>query len=345
MTTFVPSSLDLRTSLIFCFHLKKTAAESHRMLVEAYGDHALGKSQCFEWFKKFKSGDFDVRNEERGRPPKKFEDGDLQGLLDEDDSQTQQQLADQLNVTREAVSMRLRAMGKVQKMGKWVPHELNDRQQENRKTTCNMLLSRYKRKSFLHRIVTGDEKWIYFENPKRKKSWVAPGEPSTSTARPNRYGRKTMLCVWWDQKGIIYYELLRPGETVNTERYRLQMTNLNRALSEKRPEYERRQHKVILLHDNAPAHTSRPVKDTIQALGWETLSHAAYSPDLAPSDYHLFASMGHALAEQRFTSYENVQEWLNNWFSSKEDQFFWRGIHKLPERWEMCIASDGKYFE
>jgi len=43
------------------------------MLVEAYGGHALGKSQCFEWFKKFKSGDFDVRNEERGKPPKKIE--------------------------------------------------------------------------------------------------------------------------------------------------------------------------------------------------------------------------------------------------------------------------------
>jgi len=49
--------------------------------------------------------------------------------------------------------------------------------------------------------------------------WVISGEPSTSTARPNRYGRKTMLCVWWDQKGVIYYELLKPGETVNTERY------------------------------------------------------------------------------------------------------------------------------
>ena len=32
-----------------------------------------------------------------------------------------------------------------------------------------MLFAKYKRKSFLHRIVTGDEKWIYFENPKRQK--------------------------------------------------------------------------------------------------------------------------------------------------------------------------------
>ena len=39
----------------------------------------------------------------------------------------------------------------------------------------------------------------FFENPKRKKSWIDPGAPSTSTTRSNRFGRKTMLCVWWDQ--------------------------------------------------------------------------------------------------------------------------------------------------
>ena len=42
------------------------------MLVTDYGDNALGKSQWFERFKKFKSGDFDVRNEEHERPPQKF---------------------------------------------------------------------------------------------------------------------------------------------------------------------------------------------------------------------------------------------------------------------------------
>ena len=173
MSNFMPGNYDLRTALIFCYPFEENCCRiaSNACRRWAYGEHALGKSQSFEWFKKFKSGDFDVRNEERGKkPPKKFEDSELQALLDEDDAQTQQQLADQLNVIREAVSIRLKSMRKIQKIGKWVPHELNERQQENRKTTCEMLLARYKRKSFLHRIVTGDEKWIYFENLKRKRS-------------------------------------------------------------------------------------------------------------------------------------------------------------------------------
>jgi len=40
-----------------------------------------------------------------------------------------------------------------------------------------------------------------------------------------------MLCVWWDQKSVIYYELLKPGEIVN--RYYQQLIKLHRALREK----------------------------------------------------------------------------------------------------------------
>ena len=58
MSNFVPGNYDLRTALIFCYYLKKIAAESHRMLVEAYGEHALGKSLCFEWFKKTQKWQF-----------------------------------------------------------------------------------------------------------------------------------------------------------------------------------------------------------------------------------------------------------------------------------------------
>jgi len=153
-----------------------------------------------------------------------------------------------LGVSQVAISMRLHAMGKVQKIEKWVPHKLNDRWSDI-KTHAKFCLPEQKRKSFLHRIVTGDEKWIYFQNPKRKKSWVDPTQPSIFSSRINRFGRKTMLYVWWDQEGVIYYELLKSGKTVNAHRYHQQLIKLHRALREKRPHYRKRQDKLIFLHD------------------------------------------------------------------------------------------------
>ncbi|UYV61468.1 hypothetical protein LAZ67_1004952 [Cordylochernes scorpioides] len=198
---------------------------------------------------------------------------------------------------------------------------------------------------FLHRIVTGDEKWIHYDNPKHRKSWVKPGHASTSTAKPNIHGKKLMLCIWWDQLGVIYYELLQPNETITGERYQQQLMRLSRALKIKRPLYAKRHDKVIYQHDNARPHVAKVVKETLEALQWDVLPHPLYSPDIAPSDYHMFRSMTHGLAEQHFTSYEEAKNWVNVWIASKDEEFFRHGIRMLPERWEKVVAKDGQYFE
>ncbi|UYV62817.1 hypothetical protein LAZ67_2002026 [Cordylochernes scorpioides] len=95
-----PKSAHLREVLLFAFNWKKSASEAHRMLEEVYSDHALSKSQCYRWFKKFQSGDFELDNEPHGKPPQKFEDAELQALLDEDSTQMQEQLAKQLQVSQ-----------------------------------------------------------------------------------------------------------------------------------------------------------------------------------------------------------------------------------------------------
>ena len=66
---------------------------------------------------------------------------------------------------------------------------------------------------------------------------------------------------------------------------------------------------------------TKPLRNTLEALNWEVLPRAAYSQDSTPSDYHLFATMSRALAEQRFGSYEDVKKWLVEWFVSKRGSF------------------------
>lgn len=339
----------LREVLLYFFFSKKTASESHNLFVETYGEYALSRTQCFEWFQRFASGDFDVKDKERPGQPKKFEDEELQALLDEDPSQTLVELSASLNVGVMTVWDRLEKMGMIQKQGYWVPHKLQARDVERRFSTCELLLERHNKKGFLHRVIAGDEKWIHYDNPKPKKYRAKRGElvPFTSTSTPKQeiYGTKVMLCIWWDQKGVIYYELLEPGETITGETYRRQLMRLNRALKEKRPETETRHDHVILQHDNARPHIAGVVQSYLETLRWEVLPHPPYSPDIAPTDYHLFRSMQDDLAGKHFQSYEEVKNWFDAFIASKPEHWFWNGIHDMPEKWRKVIACGGHYFK
>jgi Transposase. len=84
-----------------------------------------------------------------------------------------------------------------------------------------------------------------FGKPKVEKIVAVPSEASPSTPRPNCFGRKIMLCVWWDQSSSVYYKPLEPGETVNAQRYHQEMINLNHALIKKQPEWAKRHGKGI----------------------------------------------------------------------------------------------------
>ncbi|XP_011068817.1 PREDICTED: uncharacterized protein LOC105154792 [Acromyrmex echinatior] len=67
--------------------------------LEVYGDHALSERTCQKWFARFKSGDFDLEDQERAGCPRNFEDAELEALLDEDPCQTQEEFALSLEVT------------------------------------------------------------------------------------------------------------------------------------------------------------------------------------------------------------------------------------------------------
>jgi len=168
-----------------------------------------------------------------------------------------------------------------------MPYELKPRDVERRFFTCEQLIQRQQRKGFLNRIVSGDEKWIFYDNSKKKKYYAkVTGQSlpstSTSTSRPNIHGSKIMLCIW-DQKDLVYYELLKLDDSITGDRYRLQLIRLSRALREKRPEYEQKHDKVILLQDNARSHVAKVVKKYLEKC--DVLPYPPYSLDIAPSDY------------------------------------------------------------
>jgi histone-lysine N-methyltransferase SETMAR len=64
-------------------------------------------------------------------------------------------------------------------------------------------------------------------------------------------------------------------------------------------------------------------------LGWATIPHSPYSPDLAPTDYHLFQSLSNQLHEKKFDDESNVKTDLADFFSHKSLDFYERGIFPL----------------
>ena len=124
--------------------------------------------------------------------------------------------------------------------------------------------------------------------------------------------KKFLLCIWWDQLDVVYYELLKPNETITGAVYRTQLMRLSRALKDKRAHYCSRHDKVILMHDNARPHVAALVKTYMETLEQEVLPHPPYSPDIAPSDFHLFRLMTHGLSEQHFSSYGNNKNWVDS---------------------------------
>jgi hypothetical protein len=102
---------------------------------------------------------------------------------------------------------------------------------------------------------------------------------------------------------------------------------------------------VILQHDNARPHTARATVATITDLHFDTLPHPPYSPDLTPSDYHMFGPLKEAMGGKKFRFDEEVHQVVHDWLRTRPQEFFSRGIRALPVRWRKCVERQENYVE
>jgi hypothetical protein len=77
----------------------------------------------------------------------------------------------------------------------------------------------------------------------------------------------------------------------------------------------------------------------------ECIPHLAYSPDLAPIDYHVFGPLKEALGGKKFSTDNEIKEAVHRWLRSQSEEFFSRRIQALVKRWHTCIERCGEYVE
>ena len=139
-----------------------------------------------------------------------------------------------------------------------------------------------------------------------------------------------MLCIWWDWKGVLYYELLPENQTINSNMYYSQLDQLKAALDEKQPELVNRKH-IIFRQDEARLHVSLTTRQKLLQLGWTFLFIRCIHQTLHLQIFHLFRSLQHSLNGKKFSSLEDCKRHLEQFFAQKCKKFWKDGIMKLPE--------------
>lgn len=336
------SKHKIRYILQFYFDKGENASQAAENMNNVYGPDTVTANHAQYWFRRFRSGNFDVKDASRsGRPVVKNVDKIME-MIKSDRHLSTVAIARELKIAQKTVWNHLHKAGFKKKLDVWVPHDLSQKNLLDRISICKSLLNRNNVDPFLKRLVTGDEKWLTYDNIKRQRSWSIRGESAQKVAKPRLTSRKVLLCVWWDWQGIIYYELLPYGQTINTVLYCQQLDRLKEAIAQKRPALANTK-KIVFHHDNARPHTSISTRQKLRQLGWEVLMHPPYSPDLAPSDYHLFLSIANDFAGENFASREACENRLDQFFANKDKSFYERGIMKLPSKWQQIIEQNGAY--
>jgi len=137
-----------------------------------------------------------------------------------------------------------------------------------------------------------DETWLYHYDPETQQQsmdWRHSGSPRPKKIPIAKIRWKSYRLEFLDQDGILLIDYLLRAQTINAEYYSSLLVQLKDILNEKR--LGKFTKVVLFLHDNAPAHRTLATQKKLAYLGFQYLDHPPYTPDLAPSDYHLFPGL------------------------------------------------------
>ena len=167
------------------------------------------------------------------------------------------------------------------------------------------------------------------ESKRERYEWKFPYEKATQKMKTcgESKGRCFMLFVFWDSRGIVLLDFAERNATINLD------YNCDLLKQVRRKRRKVRNLPYWFLHDNASIHSSRKALETLQELGFQTVSHLPYSPDLAPSDFFLFRHLKKYLRGKHFENKVELRQTVENYFSalsrSHFESAFEEHIHRM----------------
>ena len=149
---------------------------------------------------------------------------------------TMKEVADILKIYKSGIENHLHQFGYVNHFNVWVPQKLCEKNLLDYIYACNSVLKHKENVPFIKQIVMGDGKWMLYNYMKWKRSRGKWNKPLPTTPKASLHPKKVMLCIWWDCKAVLYYELFLENWTINSNKHCSQLDQLKAALTEKLPE-------------------------------------------------------------------------------------------------------------
>lgn len=346
--------MEQRAVIKFHAKLGTSATETFKMMQKAYGSECLSRSMTFEWHKRFLEGRQSLEDDERLGRPISIRTADsiriVQEFVSNDRNATLRMMEDALDMSKETIRKILKEdLGKTKVCAKFVPHTLTEEQRLLRvRHAREIMRAANKSTTFLKSIVTGGETWCFQYDPETKcqsAEWKSKSSPQAKKTRKVLSKVKAMLIVFFDCKGIIHHEFVPDGQTITGDYYLEALQRLLGRIRRIRPEYRDPGDWCLLLHDNAPSHTSLVVRQFLARNQVCVLNHSPYSPDLAPCDFALFPKMKMKLKGCVFDDIEAIKSASTSTLEAIPKTEHVHTFESLLSRCKKCIESEGEYFE
>lgn len=346
--------VHFRAMMLYDFKVDLTEEECFIRLTKAFPDEAPAQRTVERWYAKFQEGKFDLNDEERiGRPISVVNDVNTQAvaaLVKENPRITYEEIEHMLGISAPSIFTILHEHLKLRKVScRWVPHLLKEKEKQERVRISKEIIEKFQdgQSPHLHKILTGDETWVYCFEPELKqqsKQWIGEGDSRPAKVVKNRYCGKQMAVVFFTSKGLVKIVLLEPKQTVTAKWYSdVCLDQVFAALKKDRRLKGFTQ--IWLHHDNASVHTAHYTKNYLEGIDCNLLDHPPHSPDLAPADFFLFREVKNRMRGIQYRTKEDATAafaeiieslTIQDWESCFKDWF---------NRYNRCIEANGDYFE
>jgi len=231
---------------------------------------------------------------------------------------------------------------------RWVPKqlELTDDHKQQRIDACQSLVNRYRKEQneFLSSIITCDETWVHYNSPESKRSSMQWKHVARIFAKPKEIqgAGSVIACVFGTLRELFLWTLCLQDilwmQTITVHYCLNCLIDCDQRSPQKATRFaDERCHSSTWQYTTTS--TTRRTVEKIEEMSWELLQHPPYSPDLAPSDFHLFGPLKEFLGGIKFENDEDVQQHVIQFLSAADKEFYAAGFSQLVERWKRCINS------